>query len=83
MQHAPHAARRLAAAVREDAVVLLPEFVFVEPLPDRAFFDVQDELGVALLRIELDHFRLDDRGNRVAAGAHPRAIDLVAAVGER
>ena len=50
VQQPPHAARRLAAAVREDAVVLLPELVLVEPLPDRVFFDVQDELGLALLR---------------------------------
>ena len=32
---------------------------------------------------ELDHFRLDDRRNAVAARTHPRAIDLVAAVDER
>ena len=53
IEHPPHAARRLAAAVRQDAIVLLPEFVFVEAPPDRVFFDVQDELGVALF--ELDH----------------------------
>ena len=53
LQQPAHAARGLAAAVGQDAVVLLPEAVFVEAVPDRAFFDVQDELGVDLF--ELDH----------------------------
>ena len=65
-----HAARRLAAAVGQDAVVLLPESVFVEAAPDRVLFDVQDELGSALL--ELHDVRLDDRRNAVPAGAHAR-----------
>jgi hypothetical protein len=60
VQQPAHAARRLAAAVGQDAVVLPPELVLVEPPPDRVFFDVQDELRVALL--ELDDVRLDDRG---------------------
>ena len=47
VQEPPHAARRLAAAVRQNALVLAPELVLVEPLPDRVFFDVQDELGRA------------------------------------
>ena len=65
----------------QNAVVLLPEFVFVEPPPDGVFFDVQDEFRVALF--ELNALRLDDRRNAVAAGAHPRAIDFVAAIDER
>ncbi len=44
VQQAPHAARRLTAAVRQDAVVLPPELVFIEAPPDRVFFDMQDEL---------------------------------------
>ena len=68
VQHAPHAARRLAAAVSQDAVVLFPEFVLVEPPPHRVLFDVQDELGGVLL--ELHDLGLDDRRNAVAARPH-------------
>ena len=74
-------ARRLAAAVDEDAVVILPEAVLDETPPDGSFFDVQDELGLALL--ELDDFGLDDAGDRVAAGAHAGAVDRVAGVDDR
>ena len=42
---------------------------------------MQDEFGVAL--DELNHLRLADRRNAVAAGTHSRAIDFVAAVDER
>src|SRR4030095_4704125 len=45
MQHPADAARGLAATVSEDAVVLPPELVFVEPAPDGVLFDVEDELG--------------------------------------
>src|SRR5690606_13191134 len=48
-QQAADAARRLAGALGEDAVVLLPEAVLVEAAPDRVLFDVEDELGFALL----------------------------------
>jgi hypothetical protein len=80
-QQAAHAARRLAAAFGEDAVVLLPEAVLVEAAPHGVLLDVQHELRVALL--ELDHVRLDDRRDRVPAGAHAPAVDLVARVDER
>ena len=57
-----------------------PEFVFVEALPDRVFFDVQHEFGVALL--DLDALRFDDRRNAVSARAHSRAVDFVAGIGQ-
>src|SRR5690606_22914116 len=80
-QQPTHAARRLAAALGQDAVVLLPEAILVEARPDRAFLDVQDELRVALA--ELDHARLDDRRDRVAAGAHAPKVNLVTVVDDR
>jgi hypothetical protein len=49
VEQPPDAARRLPAAVGQDAVVFPPELVFVEPLPDGVFFDMQDELGVHFL----------------------------------
>lgn len=58
--------------------MLLPEPVFIEAAPHRVLFNVQDKLGLALL--ELDHIRLGDAGDRVAAGAHPPTVDFVAAI---
>jgi len=49
--------------------------------PDRVLLDVQDELGIAVL--ELHDLGLDDRGDGVAARAHPPAVDLVAGVHDR
>jgi hypothetical protein len=77
-EQAANTARRLARAFGQNAIVLLPEPVFVEPAPHGIFFDVQDKLRLALL--ELDHIRFGDAGNGVAAGPHPPAVDLVAAV---
>ena len=65
----------------EQTVVFPPELILVEPPPDRVFLDVENERGVTSLK--LHHIGLDDRGYRVAAGAHPRAVDLVARVDER
>ena len=65
-----HAAGGLAAAVGQDAIMLFPEFILVEPLPDCVFFDVQDEFRLAEFRVEGDDFRLDDGGDPVAAGTH-------------
>ena len=78
IEHSAHPARRLTGAVGENTVVLLPEFILVEPLPDGAFFDVEDKFGVALF--ELNDIRLDDRRDGVAAGAHPGAVDFVSLV---
>src|SRR5215831_2194031 len=78
MQHAADAARRLSTSVGQNAIVLLPKFVFVEAAPDGVLFDVQYEFGRVLF--ELHDFRLDNRWDAVAAGAHSRAIDLIAAV---
>ena len=61
VQQPPHAAWRLPATMGHDAIVLLPELVFRKTPPDSVFFDVQDELGVALL--DLDHATFDDRGD--------------------
>jgi hypothetical protein len=68
MQHSPYAPRRLAASMRENAIVGFPEFVFVEPAPDCVLFDVQYELRGVFL--ELHDFGFDDRGNAVTAGAY-------------
>src|SRR2546430_8087678 len=38
LEQTSHAARRLAAAVRENAIVFFPESIFVEAVPDRSFF---------------------------------------------
>ena len=65
----------------QQAVVLPPELVLVEPAPDGVLLDVEDELRIA--RLELDDVRLDDRRDAVATGAHSGAIDLVAIVDER
>jgi hypothetical protein len=81
VEHAADAAGRLAAAVGQQAVVLPPELVFVEPAPDGVLLDMEDELRVA--RLELDDVGLDDRRDRVAAGSHSGAVDLVARVDER
>src|SRR5262249_38223794 len=73
-----HAARRLAVAGEQYAVVLLPELVLGEPVPLRALLDHQQEVGGALLDVEV--LGLDDRGDGVAALAESRAIDPVAVV---
>ena len=49
-QQSPHAPRGLARAVGEDAVVLLPKLVFIKPLPNRAFFDMQDKSRIKALK---------------------------------
>ena len=58
LQQPSHAARGLAAAVGEDAVVVLPETVFVEALPDGVLFNVEHEFGLTLT--ELNSARLDN-----------------------
>src|SRR5690606_32648083 len=78
VEHAADAAGGLAGALGEDAVVLLPEAVLVEALPDRGLFDVKDEVRLDLF--ELDDFRLADRGDRIPAGTHAPAVDLIAGV---
>src|SRR5439155_27259129 len=75
-----HAARRLAGALRQNAIVFLPKPVFVEAAPDRAFFDVEHEIRVNFF--ELKDVFLDDAGNGVPAGAHPAAVYFVAGVDE-
>src|SRR2546425_401948 len=78
VQHAPDAARGLAAAVSQDAIMGAPEFVFVEAPPHRVLFDMKHKCRGVLF--ELDNVLLDDRWNAVAAGSHSRAIDLISAV---
>ncbi len=55
-RQAAHAARRLAVAGQQDAVVLLPEAVFGEAVELRALFDQQHEVGIALLDIQFAGF---------------------------
>src|SRR5882724_2317238 len=74
----PHAARRLAVAGEEDAVVAAPELVLGEPVPLGALLDEQHEVRRAAP--DLDVFGLDDGGNRVAALAQARAVHPVAVV---
>ena len=81
LEEAATSAGRLPRPVSQDAVVLLPEAIFVEAIPHRAFFDVQHELRLAFP--ELNHVRFDDGGKRVAARAHATAVDLIAFVDER
>jgi len=83
IKHSSHAARRLARAVGEDAVVLFPKAIFIKALPDGAFFDVEDKCGVAFFAVEFDHLGFDDRRNGIAARAHTGAVDGVAPIGER
>src|SRR5262249_51966697 len=64
MQQTPHAARRLPAAMADDAIVLLPELVLGKAAPDRVLFDMQDKFRVALF--ELNDIWLDDRRDAVA-----------------
>ena len=78
VEQAADAAGGLAGALGEDAVVLFPEAVLVEALPDGVLFDVQDEVGLDVL--ELEDVGLADGGDAVAAGAHASAVDLVAVV---
>ena len=69
VQHSPDTARGLAATVRENAIVRLPELVFVEPPPNGIFFDVKDEFRRVFL--ELHDVGFDDRRNTVATRSHP------------
>src|ERR1700722_8088594 len=45
------AARGLAAAVGENAVLFFPEAVFIEAVPDRSLFDVENEIRLAFLKL--------------------------------
>ena len=63
IEHPPYSARRLTSTVRENAVVLEPELIFIKPLPNRIFFDMQDELGFDILKG--DSVGLDDRRDAV------------------
>ena len=79
-RQAAHPAGRLAAAVEQHAIGLLPELILGEAVPLRALLDEQDEIGGALQ--DLHVLGLDDRGDRVAALAEPRAVHAVAVVAE-
>ena len=81
LHEASHAARRLAVAGDEDAVVLLPELVLVEAVPDRVFLDEQDVLGLVLL--ELDDVVLGDEGMLHPPEPMREQIDVVAGVDDR
>src|SRR5690606_20234978 len=74
-QEPPNTAWWLPAAVGDNADVLLPDSALVESTPDRSLCNVQAELGLALR--ELDDIRLNDRWNRISAGAHAAAVDLI------
>ena len=82
VQQAAHAARGLPGALGEDAVVL--------PSQKRSSLKRLQTVSFSTCRTKsASHFlnwmtsRLDDRRNRVAAGAHAPAVDLVAVVDER
>lgn len=78
VEHSADASGGLSGAFGEDAVVLFPESVFVEALPDGVFFYMEDELCFYIF--ELDDFWFADGGDCVAAGAHFFAVDFVAVV---
>lgn len=48
--------------------MLLPQFVFVEALPDRIFFDVEEKFRGMFVKLKL--FRSYNGGDRVAARSH-------------
>ena len=64
-RQAAHAARRLAVAGEQNAIVAAPKFIFRQAIPLGAFFDEQDEVGGAFA--DLNIFRLDDGRHRVTA----------------
>ena len=78
VEHSADASGGLTGAFSEDAVVLFPEAVFVEALPDSVFFYMEDELGFDIF--ELYDFWFADGWDCVAAGAHFFAVDFVAVV---
>src|SRR5438477_6118202 len=49
LHEAPHAARGLASALNDDALVALPELVLVEARPHRVLLDEEDVLRLVLL----------------------------------
>ena len=65
IEQASNTARRLSTTVGENALVLLPELILIEALPDRVLFNVEDKLGIAFF--ELDHFWLDDTWDRISS----------------
>src|SRR5262249_38918560 len=65
LQKAAAPARRLSGSMGQNAVVLFPETIFVEAIPDRAFFDMQHEFGLAFL--ELNHIRFDNGWKRISS----------------
>ena len=78
VEHSADASGWLTRAFGEDAVMLFPESVFVEALPDGIFFDMEDEVCFDIF--ELDNFWFADGWDCVAAGAHFGAVDVVAVV---
>lgn len=78
MEHASDASRWLAGAVRDDALVFFPESVFIEALPNRSLFDMQDEFGFAFF--DAHTVRFDDARDGVASGTHSGGIEFVFAV---
>ena len=68
IEHPPNSSSWLPCPVRDDAIVLLPKLVLVEPLPNGTFFHMQDELRIASLN--LDPIRLDNTRYRIPCRTH-------------
>src|SRR5258706_10418512 len=81
LEQASHPARRLAAAVSENAIVLFPESIFVEAVPDGSLFDMQHKVRVDLL--ELNDVAFGNARNRISPRSHPPAINLLSLVHNR
>src|SRR5258706_2682578 len=81
LEQTAHAARRLAAAVSENAIVLFPESIFVEAVPDGSLFDMQHKVGVNLL--ELNNIAFGNARNRITPRSHPPTINLISLVHHR